>query len=483
MIVHFRRPLRKASRAVMSLNPPIFVWRAAMSLRPSITHELPTSRILQTNYQSKQYSHPQRRLLSSFQRVFRSWSPEEIAHVIVREQRKVNDPESVISEEERLTLEKISRNCTRHDAAVVIVTKMKPSFVISVDRDIDAAAKMFAGRVRELWGIDEEYEKGVIIFLFIEDRAVFISTNSTTENAGLNNTVLQNIISNMRSYLRAGKYASAAEYAITEIDAVLGDVDYTITAFSTTDYAKKSSYKNSEKDKKNYVVLLKIFLFFAFLILVIGSVGTMKIELTTLESAEILIDRLYDPDRITEEASSLASCPHCLKRYDTRATETPLLCGGEHVVCASCSEILRKSSSTDKFAIDHKHDASCNICANHEKLFRRPPLLISKDDELGLVLYRLNRFYDLHKPHVKASDIEELRKEILKGRQQGLIALEGEKISIRNRIKQIHEQERERARERSAHSYRRSRYDDRSSSSSSSSSSSNGGSGGSGGRW
>ena len=164
MIVHFKGHLRKA----VNINP-LILWRAAMTLRPSITYALPRSCISQTIYQGKLYKHHQRRSLSFIKRVYRPWSPDEIVDVVAREQRRIHDPESIISEEQREKLEKISRNSTRYDAAVVIIPKMHPTFVISADRDIDTAAKMFARRVRELWGIDREYENCVILFLFIED--------------------------------------------------------------------------------------------------------------------------------------------------------------------------------------------------------------------------------------------------------------------------------------------------------------------------
>jgi len=88
----------------------------------------------------------------------------------------------------------------------------------------ERAAEVFARYVHDQWGVGMETDScggaGILLFLSIQDRAVYISRGSALE-AYLTDIRLDAIIANMREYLRAEQYDQAIIHALHDIMAYI----------------------------------------------------------------------------------------------------------------------------------------------------------------------------------------------------------------------------------------------------------------------
>lgn len=83
------------------------------------------------------------------------------------------------------------------------------------------ASELFAREVHDTWGIGlSDSNNGVLIFLSLEDRIVYLSTGSGV-SSDLNTRKIDQIIENMKPYLRNHDYGKAIEHAVKEIDLIL----------------------------------------------------------------------------------------------------------------------------------------------------------------------------------------------------------------------------------------------------------------------
>ena len=152
----------------------------------------------------------------------------------------------------------------------------------------------------------------------------------------------------------------------------------------------------------------------------------MEDELRKLRSAAEKIERIYDVDRLSLELSTTASCPHCLRLYDARnMTEQEVNCGRDHVVCVTCAKEVCKGDDPQ---------FCCKLCQSRQQLLGS---LYDRIDKLSNVIYRIDRFYSLHKPYVNAADMELLKSEAVKSTSDGLAAVQFNKVGISRRIRDI----------------------------------------------
>ena len=105
------------------------------------------------------------------------------------------------------------------EIAVVIVNKISEMFVGT--STIEFASQLFARQLHDSWGVGKaDKNDGVLIFLSIEDRSVYISVGKGIISM-LNRYVLDSVINHMRPSLRSKNYGQAIERAILEIDYIL----------------------------------------------------------------------------------------------------------------------------------------------------------------------------------------------------------------------------------------------------------------------
>lgn len=104
--------------------------------------------------------------------------------------------------------------------STLVIDQMDLSYVKHFS-SIDSAAKSFAETVHNNWGVgDSTSQNGVLLFLSVKDRVVYISRGSGLAEK-LSNSVLEQVIDHMRTYLRDKNYGRGVENGIVEISLIV----------------------------------------------------------------------------------------------------------------------------------------------------------------------------------------------------------------------------------------------------------------------
>jgi uncharacterized membrane protein YgcG len=193
--------------------------------------------------------------------------------------------------------------------------------------DVDAAAEVFARHIHDDWGVGLQTTPscggtGVLIFLAIDDRAVYISRGSAVESV-LSNRRLDKTIQAMKPDLLERNYGQALLLAIRELDSLLlvGGPDW------------------KERSVDFVVEYLTYFVFAAFIGIV--AVAARHEQRQRREYAAVA-SHLNELDRSRAEALQgrfqAKSCPICLESFmfaddnpssESNENETaPLMCTG-----------------------------------------------------------------------------------------------------------------------------------------------------------
>jgi uncharacterized membrane protein YgcG len=107
------------------------------------------------------------------------------------------------------------------EAAACIIYKMAPSFISQSGGTIEKAGDAFAHQVFDNWGVgDKDKQDGVLLFVSIMDRMVYISTGKGVD-ALFPSQVTDGIVEHMRPYLRDNNFGRAMEAGVTEIGLIL----------------------------------------------------------------------------------------------------------------------------------------------------------------------------------------------------------------------------------------------------------------------
>ena len=88
---------------------------------------------------------------------------------------------------------------------------------MSASNDSLAASERFARKLHDTWGVgDKTKQDGILVFLSIDDRVVYISTGSGVQFK-LTKQVIDNLISDMKPDLKLKEYGRALERVVTQI--------------------------------------------------------------------------------------------------------------------------------------------------------------------------------------------------------------------------------------------------------------------------
>lgn len=218
------------------------------------------------------------------------------------------------------------------------------------DRE-NRAAETFARYVHDTWGVGEETEcggAGVLLFLSIEDRAVYISKGSALEST-LTNSRLDQVIENMKDLLRSEEYDSA-------ILRGLEDIKY---------YVEKGPPTFWEK-------LLIAFINFLFpmvwLLVVLGTMfkrmwdnSRMKRDYARVKS------QLNEIDRARAEALQgkykCTSCPICLEDFPVTEGEVATTgSDGEPIKLLRCGHCMDETCWAEWVSSGQGTITKCPIC-------------------------------------------------------------------------------------------------------------------------
>lgn len=241
------------------------------------------------------------------------------------------DPDNLLSKESKGTVDALINSIEEAEVAVAIIGKMSPAFVQGYNGDIDVACENFARKLHDLWGVgDTVKEHGLLLFLSIEDRAMYISRGQGLESR-FTDRILDIIIENMKSPLKKGQYGQAVEQGVTDTILVIQGKESKVTFWS---------------DVGTYLTYLVMGGFLSFWGYMNYTSWSRKRELQRGEAAmKALMD---DIDKMSkDEFYESSTCPVCLEDFDPEnpsRKSTGLRCG--HLFCHDCvKELLKRSAA------------------------------------------------------------------------------------------------------------------------------------------
>lgn len=129
------------------------------------------------------------------------------------------DPHSILKKSDKDVLEGKINEMSTIEIGIAIIDKMT---ILSEDA-IEDTSREYAVYLHNTWGIGDKYKQnGILLFLSIKDRAIYISRGNGLSNE-LNSIVIDLLINHMRPYLQEGNYGKAIEAALIEINLLLND--------------------------------------------------------------------------------------------------------------------------------------------------------------------------------------------------------------------------------------------------------------------
>eukprot|EP01038_Epipyxis_sp_PR26KG_P009463 gene9463-12749_t len=272
------------------------------------------------------------------------------------------DPDYHLSKDGKDIIEGYINGITKAQIAVAIIGEME-SFGEFKTYNKELAADKFAHNLHNRWGVGSaEMQNGVLIFLSIQDRAIYISTGDKI-GLVLTSSLIKSIIDNMKPFLRNADYDTAVKNCIIQIDLVL-------------------SGKGSEilkQSQGNNIVTYVIWGVFGIFFLGSAMMGyRSKLKMQGYERGTAALTKLMgEVDNLNNDNQYQSeSCPICLEDFpsikadedNTDRVKTKVLdakrpmklrCG--HTFCFTCLETYLRSADKNK----------CPIC-------RKP---VDKDDD------------------------------------------------------------------------------------------------------
>lgn len=291
------------------------------------------------------------------------------------------DPDLLLTKEDKDAVEGFINAISAAQVAVAVVNRMDRSKGELLLSSIEQASELFARRLHDLWGVgDKTTNNGVLVFLSIEDRAVFVSTGDGVQDR-LTLRVIQALIDSMKPFLRQKAYGKALELCILQIDLVLSGKRSEILSR----YGPGATSFSSSGGSDNYGAAI---IFAAFVgIVAVGFVTKLmeQRKMRQLERGQRALGTLMHEIDNTEEGNKYftLSCPICLEEFQnpqniipttTAATPAPVVAEGEkkdaqramalrcgHTFCFSCLETYLTSADKGKcpicrMPVDEKDD-------------------------------------------------------------------------------------------------------------------------------
>jgi hypothetical protein len=222
------------------------------------------------------------------------------------------DPEHILTKENKDVIE---------GRVIDIEEKSQLEFGIAVvqsmsvlESQIDSEAKRYAESLHTTWGVgDEMNENGVVLFLAIDDRAVYISTGKGVKDK-LTDLIVLNIIEHMRPFLKKGNYGEAIESAVVEMDLVMQN---------------KSIGPSFFEKYGAFFIVFGIFGVFGLYIMY------EKREEENLKQGKLALEKLMNEVKNADDNKfQFDSCPICLEEFSIRRDPADM----EHLPSATVSD-------------------------------------------------------------------------------------------------------------------------------------------------
>ena len=297
--------------------------------------------------------------ISAFFYLSNSYSPSDILNPKDNPKRcgrskvahsSICDPDNYLSEEKGNIIEGRINEISTAEVALLVIKKMDYMYIGF--QGAEEAARKFAMNIHDKWGVgDKTTNNGVLLFLSIEDRVLFISTGAGVEHQ-LTSRALDVTINNMRTYLRRKEYFEAMDYAILDIASLL---------------SSKARPPPPVVDSTSFVLFVVCF---SSLLALFGIINYRKHVWKNgmTRGSQKLNDLMKEIQLASEDNKyETTSCPICLENFPLSSptneleTNQPLLpkaanrpmalqCG--HVFCFTCLDTHLKSAN----------GKSCPIC-------------------------------------------------------------------------------------------------------------------------
>ena len=217
----------------------------------------------------------------------------------------VCDPAGLLLNENKDVIEGFINSAVGAQIAVVIIDEMKPEFVGS--DDITVASEHFARTLHDTWGVgDKVTNNGILVFLSVNDRSVYISTGTGVQDK-LTRRYVDYLIAEMKPDLRNKAYGTALEKTVVQIDMIM---------------AGKSDI--AERNQTPFFTVDTIYIMLCILgaCMFFGCVANDSMQLTHLKKGQKALDTFMS--EITEASTNQKfvseSCPICLETFSAKAT-------------------------------------------------------------------------------------------------------------------------------------------------------------------
>lgn len=208
------------------------------------------------------------------------------------------DPDNILSDDSKNILEGYIQNIKNAQIGVLIIEKMSPTFIKF--SSIETSSESFARTVHDSWGVgDASINNGVLIFLSIQDRAIYISTGAGVSSK-LTSHAINTIIEFMKEPLRDRNFGKAMEYCILNIKDIL----------SGNNALPYSSSSSESSDFSVYVASIPVLAFCLTVFMYLYDCLKMR----RLKKGRDALDKLMKELHECKEDESFLSktCPICL---------------------------------------------------------------------------------------------------------------------------------------------------------------------------
>jgi uncharacterized membrane protein YgcG len=253
------------------------------------------------------------------------------------------DVDRILSKDDKDEIEGYINKITTAQLAVAVINKMSLSGLSTTDKSV--ASEKFARGLHDKWGVGSaEKNDGILIFLSISDRLVYISTGAGVQKT-LNYNAIQAVIQHMRGFLREQQYGRSIINAVIQIDLLLSG---------------KGSQILDSYASDNHMSISEFLLMVGLLILFGGTCGYLnqrsKRQMQRCQQGKDVLNKLMkavDQDgkvkgESTRNTYLSSSCPICLEEFpkveknkkDSGETDakSPMAIQCGHVFCKGCLE-------------------------------------------------------------------------------------------------------------------------------------------------
>jgi len=258
----------------------------------------------------------------------------------------VCDVDDVMSDASRDIIEGMLNEIVEYGAgkaAVCLVYQMSPVY-IKEQGSIELAGEKFARTLHDTWGVgDAQKQDGVLLFMSIHDRIVYISTGSGVGEQ-FPSQVTDGIIAHMRPSLKNRDYSRALQTAVTEIDLVLKG-----QAVPHSSSRRRESSGSPENSAEAFGIIVFVFVVITSVILCVAHWD--KNSTTHLRNGQRALDSLMrEVEGGDSERFHSASCPICLEDFAPHPADGDATSGNAAstgaVPQAATDRVERESKST-----------------------------------------------------------------------------------------------------------------------------------------